>query len=81
MQEVVSRIQPPSDPLNLGGILIRPNPSPVIISSSRFSIISDNDGQIAAALSAGGTSGSVQIQGTASAGAGAVAFNLQSFAH
>src|SRR5262249_890567 len=79
IQEVVSRLVPPSDPLNLGGILISRNPAPIIISSSRFSRVSDNDGRVIAALSPGGASGSIQIQGAATAGTGAVDFKLQSF--
>ena len=81
VQEIVSRIQPPFGPVNIGGILIGKNPAPVVISSSRFAVISDNTGQIVMALSAGNAGGSVQIQGTALAGASAAGFNLQSFAH
>jgi hypothetical protein len=80
VQDIVSRIDPASDPLNIGGILIGRNPAPVVITSSRFAMISDNNGQIAIVLSPGNASGSVQIQGTASAGVGVIGFNLQSFA-
>jgi hypothetical protein len=81
IQEIVSRIEPPSGPVNIGGILIGRNPAPVVISSSRFSMISDTNGRIAMAVSPGNAGGSVQIQGTASAGTSVAGFNLQSFAH
>jgi len=80
IQEVVSGIVPPSDPVNLGGILISRNPAPIIISSARFSITSDTNGQVTIPISSTNASGSTQIQRSATAGTGIVDFNLHSFA-
>jgi hypothetical protein len=62
IQEVVSGIVPASDPVNLGGILISRNPAPIIISSARFSITSDTNGQVTIPISSTNASGSTQIQ-------------------
>ena len=65
--------------ISIGGIVINPNPAPVIIASSHGSLLSDRSGLVNIQPSTGGAQGAVEIQGSASAGAASVPFQLQSF--
>jgi hypothetical protein len=78
-QEVVFRLAPTPPVISIGGIVINPNPAPVIIASSHGSLLSDRSGLVNIQPSTGGAQGAVEIQGSASAGAGSVPFQLQSF--
>src|SRR5213076_2435697 len=78
-QEVVFRLAPTPPVISIGGIVINPNPAPVIIASSHGSLLSDRSGLVNIQPSSGGAQGAVEIQGSASAGTSTLPFQLQSF--
>ena len=78
-QEVVFRLAPIPPVISIGGIVINPNPAPVIIASSHGSLLSDRSGLVNIQPSSGGAQGAVEIQGSASAGTSTLPFQLQSF--
>lgn len=78
-QSVVSLPAPVSPPISIGGIIINRNPAPIVISSSRGSVLSDANGLATFQPSTGGQPGAVQVQGTMAAGASTFHFSLQSF--
>jgi hypothetical protein len=75
-QVVVSRPATAPPPVVIGGIVVTRNPSPVIVSSSQFSVLSDGSG-LAILPSIGEIPGALLIQGTASAGISLLPFQLQ----
>jgi hypothetical protein len=77
-QVVVSRPATAPPPVSIGGIIIGKNPPPVIVSSSRSSVLSDGQGLSTLQPSAGAAQGALVIQGTAAAGADVLSFHLQS---
>jgi hypothetical protein len=77
-QVVVSRPATAPPPVSIGGIIIGKNPPPVIVSSSRASVLSDSQGLSTLQPSAGAAQGALVIQGTAAAGADVLSFHLQS---
>jgi len=78
-QSVVSRPAPPSTPITIGGIIVKRNPAPIIISSSQGSLVSDTNGLVTLQPSTGGAIGAIQVQGTMAAGTSTLPFLLQSF--
>ena len=77
-QVVVSRPATAPPPVSIGGIIIGKNPPPVIVSSSRTSVLSDGQGLATLQPSTGAAQGALVIQGTAAAGASVLSFQLQS---
>jgi hypothetical protein len=77
-QEVVFRLAPNPPVISLGGIVINPNPAPVIIASLRGSLLSDQSGLVSIPPSTSGAQAALEIQGGASAGTGTLPFQLQS---
>lgn len=78
-QAVVSRPATAPPPVSLGGIVIAKNPAPVIVSSSRISVLSDASGLASLQPTVGGVQGALVVQGTAAAGTSLLPFQLQSF--
>jgi hypothetical protein len=78
-QETVFR--PASNPplTSIGGIVIHPNAAPIVIASSRGSLLSDRSGLVSVPASTGGAQGATEIQGNAVAGSGALPFQLEPF--
>lgn len=77
-QVVVSRPATAPPPVSIGGIIIGKNPPPVIVSSSRMSVLSEGSGLAPLQPSTGTVQGALVIQGTAAAGTSVLAFQLQS---
>jgi hypothetical protein len=78
-QEVEFRLAPTTPVISIGGIVINPNPAPIIIASSRGSVLSDRSGFVSIAPSTGGAQGAIEIQGSVTAGNGTLPFQLESF--
>ncbi len=76
-QVVVSRPVSAAPPVSIGGIVITRNPAPVIVSSSRVSVLSDSSGLATLQPSAASTLGGLLIEGSAAAGASSLPFHLQ----
>jgi hypothetical protein len=79
-QVVVSRSAPAPPPVSIGGIIVTRNPAPIIVSSSKISVLSDAAGLATLQASAGTAQGAVVIQGTSAAGTNILPFRLQSLA-
>ena len=77
-QVVVSRPVTAPPPVSIGGIVVTRNPAPVIVSSSRVSVLSDGSGLANLQPATSGTQGALVIQGTAAAGSSLLPFELQS---
>jgi hypothetical protein len=77
-QVVVSRPTTAPPPVSVGGIIIVRNPAPVIVSSSRLTLLSDSAGLASLQPSTGGAQGPILIQGASAAGASNLPFRLQS---
>jgi hypothetical protein len=75
-QVVVSRPVTVPPPVMIGGIVVTRNPSPVIVSSSQTSVLSDGSG-LAILPAIGEIPGALLIQGAASAGISVLSFQLQ----
>jgi hypothetical protein len=75
---VVSRPATAPPQISIGGIIINKNPPPVIVSSSRLSILSDQSGLSNLQPPTSGTQGALVIQGTAAAGTSVIPFQLRS---
>jgi len=78
-QETVFRPAPNPPVISIGGIVINPNPAPIIIASLRGSLLSDRSGLVSIPPSTSGAQGAIEIQGDATAGSGTLPFRLQSF--
>jgi hypothetical protein len=63
-------------PVMIGGIVVTRNPSPVIVSSSQTSVLSDGSG-LAILPAIGEIPGALLVQGAASAGISVLSFQLQ----
>ncbi len=77
-QVVVSRPAPAPPPVSIGGIIVTRNPAPIIVSSSRISVLSDVSGLATLQPSSGAAQGAIVIQGTSAAGASILPFRMQS---
>ena len=79
-QAVVSRPAPSPAPVSVGGIIVTRNPAPIIVSSSRTSVLSDAAGLATLLPSSGAAQGAIAIQGTSAAGTSILPFHLLSLA-
>ena len=79
-QVVVSRPAPAPAPVSVGGIVVTRNPAPIIVSSSRTSVLSDAAGLATLLPSSGAAQGAIAIQGTSAAGTSILPFHLLSLA-
>ena len=79
-QVVVSRPTPAPQPISIGGIIVTRNPAPIIVSSSRISLLSDGSGLATLQPSVGAAQGAIVIQGTSAAGTSLLPFRMQSLA-
>lgn len=68
---VVYRPDPDAPVVTAGDVIITHHSSPVILSSFQATVASDSNGLASITPSAGGNSGAVEIEGTATAGSGA----------
>ena len=75
---VVSRPAPAPLPISIGGIVITRNPAPVIVSSSRSSVLSDISGLATLQPFLEAAQGPTLIQGSSAAGISTISFSMQS---